>query len=82
MKIYLFKTESCRFCKPLVPVFDRLKKEGYPAEIIDETRPELFNKFGISSVPTVVIEKNGEIEHRITGTVSEQSLLATINSLN
>jgi thioredoxin 1 len=47
---------------------------------IDEC-PELAEKFGIQSIPTVVFFKNGAEVRRFVGLVTKADILAAINSL-
>lgn len=66
-----FYATWCGPCKTLAPVLEQLK-EQYDNQIhilkidVDEN-PELANKYGIKSVPTMITFKNGEILQTMSG---------------
>jgi thioredoxin-like negative regulator of GroEL len=50
--------------------------EGYIVEFIDiDNRSDIATKYGIRSVPTVVIEQGGQEVSRFTGALSKQLVL-------
>jgi len=67
-----FWAEWCGPCRTLSPIIDELSKsyEGTGVKIlkanVDECS-ELTSKFGIRSIPTIVVLKNGIEEGRING---------------
>jgi len=72
----------CGPCQQMVPIFDELEKEfsakcKFAKLNIDEAR-ELSIQYGITSVPTFVFLKNGEIKHKETGYMSKEDLKAKI----
>ena len=70
----------CGPCKQLTPVFDQLQQEvtGVKFETIDvdQNRESAVEK-GITSVPTVIIEKDGQQVYRFSG-VLPKSVIAGI----
>ena len=77
-----FSAVWCGPCRVLAPVmneikgnFSNVKFEEYD---IDEYS-EITEKYGVRSVPTVIIEKNGEILHRFTGLSSKMTYVNAIN---
>lgn len=72
----------CGPCQQMVPIFDELEKEfsskcKFAKLNIDEAR-ELSIQYGITSVPTFVFLKNGEIKHKETGYMSKDDLKTKI----
>ena len=66
-----FWASLCGPCKMLIPVIQQLSEEvpeGYKiAKVnVDEER-ELAMKFGVSSIPTIVVMKNGKIVNQAIG---------------
>ena len=43
-----------------------------------DEQPELASKFGIMSIPTLVVMKNGKIVQQVSGARSKEAILAMI----
>ena len=75
----------CGPCKQLAPVFDQLQSEmtNEPDQIVfqtidvDMSRDEVLEK-GISSVPTVILEKNGQQVYRFSGVLPKTTIAGLI----
>ena len=71
-----FYTEWCPSCKAVRGTLERLAEEREDLDVravnADEN-PELAKKFGIMSVPTFVVMKDGVVSRRVSGakTISE-----------
>ena len=77
-----FSAVWCGPCRALAPVmneirgqFSNVKFEDYD---VDEFNEEV-TKYNVTSVPTIIIEKNGEVVERFTGLSSK---LAYVNAIN
>jgi len=70
----------CGPCKQLAPVFEELQNEISEASFqtidVDMNRDEAMNR-GVSSVPTVILEKDGTQVYRFSG-VMPKSVIAGI----
>ena len=65
-----FYAEWCRPCKMLLPILEQINEEDENVKIIkvniDDSR-FLANYYQIQSRPTLILLKNGQFLHRITG---------------
>lgn len=69
-KVIRFSASWCGPCKMLAPTFEQLENEFENVEFetvdIDDNR-ELVTEYNIRTVPTVVIEQNGQVLDRVIG---------------
>ena len=68
----------CAPCRMVAPTVEEIASERVDIKVgkinVDE-QPELANKFGIMSIPTLVVMKNGKIVHRVSGVRSKNTIL-------
>ena len=68
-----FGAPWCAPCRMVVPVIEEIAGERPDIKVgkinVDE-QPELASKFGIMSIPTLVVMKNGQQDYAQTGTSS------------
>lgn len=73
----------CGPCKMMAPVLDRvaLAKQGKVAvyKVDVDQEPELAQRFGVMSVPTLVVFKGGSIARQFVGVQPEQTLLEALD---
>ena len=85
IEVKKFSAVWCAPCRVLNPMFDKLKnKVGNDVKFtyIDvEEDVDTAQKYGVRSVPTVVIEKDGVEMERIIGLQQEIQYLNAINKL-
>ena len=79
-----FWAEWCGPCRMLAPTIDELAGDyDGKAKIgkldVDSNR-EVAGQFGIMSIPTVVVLKNGELVKKFVGLASKADLAAAIDS--
>ena len=71
----------CGPCKQLAPVFDALQSEipnvQFQTIDVDQNRDEALSK-GISSVPTVIFEKDGQQVYRFSGVLPKSTIAGAI----
>ena len=76
-----FYAEWCGPCRMLSPVIDKIAEEREDIVVgkinVDEN-PELSSEFGIVSIPTLVVLKNGEIVNRSSGSRPKAQILAML----
>ena len=79
-----FWAEWCGPCRSLAPIFEEVA-ENYHDRIIfgkiniDEN-PTTPSKYGVMSIPTLLLFKNGQVEATKMGLLSKSQLVAFIDS--
>jgi thioredoxin 1 len=83
IKVLKFSAVWCGPCKALKPTFDQVRSliaDVVYEEIDVDNDPSATIKYNVHSVPTIVIEKNGQEVFRTKGAVSAATLTSAINS--
>lgn len=74
----------CGPCRMLSPVIDEIAQSLTPglkvAKVNVDEQPELAMKFGVMSIPTLVVLKGGEIVMSSVGVKSKSSILQMLQS--
>ena len=67
----------CMPCKMLAPIVEKVVEENNfkLAKVDVDENEELIRKFGIMSVPTLLIFKDGKQTNSVSGVVSESRIL-------
>ena len=74
-----FSATWCGPCKAFKPVMNEIADEGYSIEFIDvDQEQNKATKYGVRSVPTVVIEENGIEVDRFIGSIPKQMVLGKL----
>ena len=73
----------CGPCKKVSPVVDKLAEEyagkvGFCKVNVDEA-PEIAIKYGIQSIPTLMVFKGGEKTNQVVGAVPEAKIKAMLD---
>ena len=80
-----FWAEWCQPCRMLAPTIDAIADE-YQGKVkvgkvdIDSNR-EVAANHSISSIPTVIVFKNGEVEKKFVGLTSKDQFKSTLDEL-
>jgi thioredoxin 1 len=71
----------CGPCKMIAPVIEQIAAENNDIKVckvdVDES-PELAARFGVQSIPTLVVIKNGEVTNTAVGFRPKADILAMI----
>ena len=71
----------CGPCRRVVPIVEEIAREREDikvGKINVEEEPELAMQFGVMSIPTLVVMKNGKIENQARGARPKQAILAML----
>lgn len=84
IKLIDFRADWCNPCRMMDPIFDELEKEmsnqiGFEKVNVDENQ-EKASQYSVLSIPTYVIEKDGQEVDRLIGTRSKEAFKAWIES--
>lgn len=78
-----FWASWCGPCKMLSPAVDSVSEQVTDADFykvnVDE-EPELAREYGIMSIPTLIVFKNGEIADQSIGVISETDIKALVEN--
>ena len=71
----------CSPCRMVVPIVEEIAKERSDIKVgkvnVDE-QPELASQFGVISIPTLVVMKNGKIVNQATGARPKNAILGML----
>ena len=73
-----FYADWCGPCKMLSPIVDQIAAENSDFDVyklnVDEA-PEIAAKYGVMSIPTLIVFKNGQAVGKTIGVQSKQTIL-------
>jgi thioredoxin len=76
--------EWCGPCRMIAPVLDQLAAEGQGrykiAKLNVDENPRTSQQFGIRSIPTMLIFKNGKLVDQLVGAVPKQAIAAKLQA--
>ena len=72
-----FYADWCGPCKMMSPVIDKIAEENSTVKVgkvnVDEN-PEIVSKYGIMSIPTIMIFENGNLMKKFIGLTSKSEI--------
>ena len=77
-----FYADWCGPCRMLAPTIEAIAEERSDilvAKVNVDNSPELAVRYGISSIPTVLVFKNGELKSKVVGLRSKGQLLEELD---
>lgn len=74
----------CGPCRMIAPSVEEMATEYQGRAVVGkldvDNNPEVASKYGIRSIPTVLIFKNGEVVEQIVGAVPKQALVTALEN--
>lgn len=79
--VMYFTAAWCGPCKMFKPVVEQVSAEtGVGINYIDvDQQRDLASQYGISSVPTIIVENNGSVVYRNSGVMSKPQLTQVLS---
>lgn len=74
-----FYAEWCGPCKMIGQIFEDMENEVEVLKVNTDNFPDLAQKFGVMSIPTVILFKNGSEVDKFIGLRSKEEILEFIN---
>lgn len=75
----------CGPCRMIAPVLDKIADamagKAVVAKVNVDEAPGVASRFRVSSIPTLLFFKNGEVHGQVVGLQSEADLMAQLNAL-
>ena len=75
----------CGPCRIIAPVLDKIADatagKAVVAKVNVDEAPGVASRFRVSSIPTLLFFKNGEVQGQVVGLQSEADLMARLNAL-
>ena len=71
----------CGPCRMVVPLVEEIAKERSDIKVVKinvDEEQELAMQFGVMSIPTLMVMKNGEIVNQVTGAIPKAQILAML----
>ena len=76
-----FYADWCGPCRMVSPIVDEIAEERSDVKIckvnVDEA-PEIAGMFGVQSIPTLVVMKDGKVVRQVTGARPKAQILALL----
>ncbi len=76
-----FYADWCGPCRMVAPIIEEISAERADitvGKVNVDNSPELANRFGITSIPTIVVMKNGNVANQAVGFRTKEQLLALL----
>ncbi|MBQ8532306.1 MAG: thioredoxin [Clostridia bacterium] len=76
-----FWASWCGPCRMVSPIVDEIAEENpqyLVAKVNVDEEPELAQKFGIQSIPTLIVFKDGKIADKMIGVRSKEQILSML----
>ena len=77
-----FWSPRCGPCRAVLPIVEEIAGERddvVVAKINVDDEPELAERFGVFSIPTLVVMKKGEVVNKSSGARPKDQILALLN---
>ena len=82
-RVLYFSTEWCGPCRSFKPVVQEVAAQtGAPVQFIDaDQHRDMAMRFGVTSVPTIIVEVGGNVINKLVGPQAKPTLVNLFKSL-
>jgi len=74
-QLFYFSAEWCVPCQTLGPIMDQVSQKIPVQKINIDYEADITSKYGVRSIPTIILVENGQEVRRFTGARSFQQVL-------
>ena len=71
----------CGPCRMVLPIIEEIAEENEDIKVVKinvDEEPELANQFGVMTIPTLYVFKNGEAVNHRSGAMPKEQILALV----
>ena len=71
----------CGPCRMVLPIIQEISEENEDIKVVKinvDEEPELANRFGVMTIPTLYVFKNGEAVRNRSGAMPKEQILAMV----
>jgi len=79
-QLFYFSAEWCVPCQTLGPIMDQVSSQIQVQKINIDYEADITTKYGVRSIPTVILVENGQEVRRFTGARNYNDILNFINN--
>jgi thioredoxin 1 len=79
-QLFYFSAEWCVPCQTLGPIMDQIATQISVQKINIDYEADITSKYGVRSIPTVILVENGQEVRRFTGARNYNDILNFINN--
>ena len=77
-----FYADWCGPCRIVLPVVEQIAEERDDLLVVKvnvDDNPELAKEFGVFSIPTLIVFKDGEVVNKVSGARNKAQILDLVN---
>ena len=78
-QLFYFSAGWCQPCKALGPTMDQVAKTVPVKKLNVDYEPDVVTRFGVTSIPTVILVENEREVRRFTGVKSYNEIINWVN---